>query len=158
MSLLKTRKALIQLVISTFPDYLGVYYMNNLLKKHNYKLSEEDKKEIMVEYTLNRKKQTIEALCKKFDISSQTIYNLVKSKQGQEILEQHITESRKNFSKKLDVILDKTIKGLNDKLQEEDIKALDYAKILGITYDKSRLENNLSTSNNEVKISIKIEK
>ena len=29
---------------------------------------------------------------------------------------------------------------------------------LGILYDKSRLENNLSTSNNEVKISIKIEK
>ena len=132
--------------------------MNNIVKKHSYKLSEEDKKEILVEYTLNRRKQTIDALCKKYDISAQTIYNLVKSKQGQEILEQHINENRKNFSKKLDMILDKTIKGLNDKLQEEDIKALDYAKILGITYDKSRLENNLSTSNNEVKISIKIEK
>ena len=132
--------------------------MNNLVKKHSYKLSEEDKQAIMVEYTLNRRKQTIDALCKKYDVSVQTIYNLVKSKQGQEILEQHIIENRKNFSKKLDIILDKTIKGLNDKLQEEDIKALDYAKILGITYDKSRLENNLSTSNNEVKISIKIEK
>lgn len=132
--------------------------MNNLVKKHSYKLSEEDKQAIMVEYTLNRRKQTIDALCKKYDVSVQTIYNLVKSKQGQEILEQHITENRKNFNKKLDIILDKTIKGLNDKLQEEDIKALDYAKILGITYDKSRLENNLSTSNNEVKISIKIEK
>ena len=132
--------------------------MNNLVKKHSYKLSEEDKQAIMVEYTLNRRKQTIDALCKKYDVSVQTIYNLVKSKQGHEILEQHIIENRKNFSKKLDIILDKTIKGLNDKLQEEDIKALDYAKILGITYDKSRLENNLSTSNNEVKISIKIEK
>lgn len=132
--------------------------MNNLVKKHSYKLSEEDKQAIMVEYTLNRRKQTIDALCKKYDVSVQTIYNLVKSKQGQKILEQHIIENRKNFNKKLDIILDKTIKGLNDKLQEEDIKALDYAKILGITYDKSRLENNLSTSNNEVKISIKIEK
>lgn len=132
--------------------------MNNIVKKHSYKLSEEDKKEILVEYTLNRRKQTIDALCKKYDVSVQTIYNLVKSKQGQELLEQHIIENRKNFNKKLDIILDKTIKGLNDKLQEEDIKALDYAKILGITYDKSRLENNLSTSNNEVKISIKIEK
>lgn len=132
--------------------------MNNIVKKHSYKLSEEDKQAIMVEYTLNRRKQTIDALCKKYDVSVQTIYNLVKSKQGQEILEQHIIENRKNFNKKLDIILDKTIKGLNDKLQEEDIKALDYAKILGITYDKSRLENNLSTSNNEVKISIKIEK
>lgn len=158
MVLSKTRKALIQLVISTFPDYLGVYYMNNLVKKHCYKLSEEDKKNIIVEYTLNRRKQTIEALCKKYDVSSRTIYSLVKSKQGQEILEQHITESKKNFSKKLDIVLDKTIAKLNEKLEEEDIKALDYAKILGITYDKSRLENNLSTSNNEVKISIKIEK
>jgi hypothetical protein len=112
----------------------------------------------MVEYLLNRRKENVETLCKRFDISKVTLYDIVKSKEGQELLEQHITESKRNLTKKLDIILDKTIKGLNDKLQEEDIKALDYAKILGITYDKSRLENNLSTSNNEVKISIKIEK
>lgn len=132
--------------------------MNNIVKKHNYKLSPEDKEQIMIEYLLNRKKENVKDLCRRFDISEKTLYDIVKSKQGQEILEQHIIESKKNLSKKLDIILDKTIKGLNDKLQEEDIKALDYAKILGITYDKSRLENNLSTSNNEVKISIKIEK
>jgi transposase-like protein len=132
--------------------------MTNLVKKHNYKLSIEDKEQIMIEYLLNRKKENVKDLCRRFDISEKTLYDIVKSKQGQEILEQHIIQSKKNLSKKLDIILDKTIKGLNDKLQEEDIKALDYAKILGITYDKSRLENNLSTSNNEVKISIKIEK
>jgi predicted DNA-binding transcriptional regulator len=131
---------------------------NNIVKKHNYKLSIEDKEQIMIEYLLNRKKENVKDLCRRFDISEKTLYDIVKSKQGQEILEQHIIQSKKNLSKKLDIILDKTIKGLNDKLQEEDIKALDYAKILGITYDKSRLENNLSTSNNEVKISIKIEK
>ena len=127
-------------------------------KKHNYKLSEEDKQAIMIEYTLNRKKQTIDSLCKKYDVSVQTIYNLVKSKQGQQILEQHIIENRKNFNKKLDMILDKTINGLNEKLEQENIKALDYAKILGITYDKSRLENNLSTENKAIEINIKIEK
>lgn len=126
--------------------------------KHNYKLSEEDKRQIVVEYTLNRKKQTVQDLCNRFNISDRTLYSLVKSKNGQEILEQHITESKKNFSKKLDIILQKTIEGLNERLEKEDIKALDYAKIFGITYDKSRLEQNLSTSNNSININIKVEK
>lgn len=127
-------------------------------KKHNYKLSEEDKEQIVVEYYLNRRKEKIEELCKRYDISNQRVYQLVRSKNGKEILEQHINESRKNFSKKLDLILEKTAKGLQEKLETEDIKALDYAKILGITYDKSRLEHNLSTSNNSININIKVEK
>ena len=126
--------------------------------KHNYKLSDEDKQQIIVEYYLNRRKENVQDLCRRFDISDRTLYSLVKSDKGKEILEQHITESKKNFSKKLDIILNKAINGLNDRLENEDIKALEYAKILGITYDKSRLENNLSTSNNEIKISIKVEK
>lgn len=126
--------------------------------KHNYKLSDEDKQQIIVEYYLNRRKENVSDLCRRFDISDRTLYSLVKSDKGKEILEQHITESKKNFSKKLDIILDKAINGLNERLEEEDIKALDYAKILGITYDKSRLENNLSTSNNSININIKVEK
>lgn len=126
--------------------------------KHNYKLSDEDKQQIIVEYYLNRRKENVSDLCRRFDISDRTLYSLVKSNKGKEILEQHITESKKNFSKKLDIILDKAINGLNERLEEEDIKALDYAKILGITYDKSRLENNLSTSNNSININIKVEK
>ena len=126
--------------------------------KHNYKLSEEDKKQIVVEYCLNRRKQTIQDLCNRFNVSETTVYNLVKSSNGKKILEQHIIESKSNFSKKLDLILDKAIEGLNNQLENEDIKAIDYAKILGITYDKSRLENNLSTSNNAININIKVEK
>lgn len=126
--------------------------------KHNYKLSDEDKQQIIVEYYLNRRKENVSDLCRRFDISDRTLYSLVKSDKGKKILEQHITESKKNFSKKLDIILDKAINGLNERLEEEDIKALDYAKILGITYDKSRLENNLSTSNNSININIKVEK
>lgn len=126
--------------------------------KHNYKLSDEDKQQIIVEYYLNRRKENIRDICNRFDISDRTLYSLVKSDKGKEILEQHITESKKNFSKKLDIILDKAINGLNERLEEEDIKALDYAKILGITYDKSRLENNLSTSNSAININIKVEK
>lgn len=126
--------------------------------KHNYKLSDEDKQQIIVEYYLNRRKENVQDLCRRFDISDRTLYSLVKSDKGKEILEQHIIESKKNFSKKLDIILNKAIDGLNNRLENEDIKALEYAKILGITYDKSRLENNLSTSNNSININIKVEK
>lgn len=127
-------------------------------KKHNYKLSEEDKKNIVVEYTLNRRTQNVEDLCKRYGITSRRLYQLVKSEDGQKILDKHIIESKKNFGKKLDMILEKTIDKLGEKIDDEDIKALDYAKIGGILYDKSRLEHNLSTSNNEIKINIKIEK
>lgn len=126
--------------------------------KHNYKLTEEDKNTIIVEYCLNRRKENAIQLCNKYGISQTTLYNLVRSKKGEEILEKHITESKKNFSKKLDLILDKAIEGLDKQLKNEDIKAIDYAKILGIIYDKSRLENNLSTSNNAITIKIKVEK
>lgn len=125
--------------------------------KHNYKLSEEDKKEIVVSYCLNKSTQNVEDLSNRFGISKQWLYQLVKSNDGQAILNNHIKESRQNFSKKLDIVLNKTINKLNDAIETEDIKAIDYAKILGITYDKSRLESNLSTSNKEVKISIKVE-
>ena len=128
------------------------------MKKHNYKLTEEDKQQIVVEYYLNRKKENIESICNRFDISTRTLYSLFSSKSGKQILDKHITESKKNFSKKLDLILNKAIEGLNNQLDIEDIKALDYAKILGITYDKSRLENNLSTENKSINININIEK
>lgn len=127
-------------------------------KKHNYKLSEEDKKQIMVEYTLNRRKENIDTLCNRFDISKTTLYDIVKSKQGQEILNRHITESKRNFTKKLDLILEKTYDKLNEALDTQDIRAKDLAIIGATTYDKSRLENNLSTSNNNININIKVEK
>lgn len=127
-------------------------------KKHNYKLSEEDKKNIMIEYTLNRRTENVLSVCAKYGISKAMFYNIVRSKQGQEILDKHIIESKRNFTKKLDMILEKTIDKLGEKIEDEDIKALDYAKIGGILYDKSRLEHNLSTSNNSININIKVEK
>lgn len=127
-------------------------------KKHNYKLSEEDKKNIVVEYTLNRRTENVEALCARYGITKRRLYQLVKSNDGQKIIDNHIIESKRNFSKKLDMILEKTIDKLGEKIEEEDIKALDYAKIGGILYDKSRLEHNLSTSNSSININIKVEK
>ena len=127
-------------------------------KKHNYKLTDEDKKNIMIEYTLNRRTENVLSVCAKYGISKAMFYNIVRSKQGQEILDKHIIESKRNFTKKLDMILEKTIDKLGEKIEDEDIKALDYAKIGGILYDKSRLEHNLSTSNNSININIKVEK
>ncbi len=54
--------------------------------KHNYKLTEEDKKEIVVSYCLNRSKENVEDLSNRFNISKQWLYHLVKSNNGQEIL------------------------------------------------------------------------
>lgn len=126
--------------------------------KHNYKLDNEDKKTIMIEYLLNRKKENVKTLCNRYSISETTLYNIVKSKEGQEILENHIKESKRNFSKKLDIILDKTYDRLNEALDNDDIKARDLAIIGATTYDKSRLEKNLSTENRSINININIEK
>lgn len=54
--------------------------------KHNYKLSEEDKKEIVTSYYLNKSKENVQDLCDRFGISNQWLYKLVKSNNGQEIL------------------------------------------------------------------------
>ena len=125
--------------------------------KHNYKLSPEDVNEIVVSYYLNRSKETINDLCTRFNISDTWLYQLVKSKQGKEILDRHIIESKKNFGKRLDLILEKTYNRLEKALDEEEIKAKDLSLIGAMTYDKSRLEQNLSTTNNEIHINIKVE-
>ena len=131
--------------------------MENIVK-HNYKLSEEDKKGIVIEYCLNRSFQNVQDLAKKYSISVSYLYRLVKSQDGQQILDRHIKESRSNFKKKLDLLLEKTYDRLNNALDTEEIKAKDLALIGAMTYDKSRLENNLSTSNNSISINIKVER
>lgn len=125
--------------------------------KHNYKLSQEDKQQITLEYYLNRKKENIEDLCNRYNISRQTIYNIIRNKKNQKQLNDYITESRNNFTKKASLLIDKAIDKLNDKIEEEDINAKDLVTTIGILYDKNRLENNQSTSNNSININIKIE-
>jgi transposase-like protein len=126
--------------------------------KHNYKLSEQDKQEIVISHYLDHSKENIQAICDKFGISDTTIYNLVNASKGNEIIEQRINEVKHNLSKKIDLMLDKIVNQLMQQIENEDIKAMDKAKIFGILYDKSRLENNLSTSNNSININIKVEK
>lgn len=125
--------------------------------KHCYKLTDEDKQAILLDYYLNRSKENISDICNRYSITPQTVYNVVKDKRYQKLLDEHITQCRKNFSKKTSIIIDKAIDQLNGKIEEGDANIKDLTTAIGILYDKNRLEQNLSTSNNEIKINIKIE-
>lgn len=126
--------------------------------KHNYKLSEEDKQLITLDYYLNRSKENIQDICNKYNITSQTIYNIVKQEKYQKQLDNYITESRKNFSKKTSILIDKAIDKLQNKIDTEEANIKDLTTTIGILYDKNRLEQNLSTSNNSININLKIER
>lgn len=126
--------------------------------KHNYKLTEEDKQLITLDYYLNRSNSNIQDICNKYNITSQTIYNIVKQEKYQKQLNNYITETRKNFSKKTSILIDKAIDKLEDKIDKDDANIKDLTTTIGILYDKNRLENNLSTSNNAISINIKVEK
>jgi molecular chaperone GrpE (heat shock protein) len=128
--------------------------MNN---KKCYKLTKEDKKAIMLAYKLDNSKENIQALCNKYNITRQTIWNISKSK-DQEI-EKSIKEYQESFTKKankiIDALLDRVYEQATNK--EEKIQLSQIVTSIGILYDKTRLNENLSTSNNSIKIDIKIE-
>lgn len=126
--------------------------------KHNYKLSDEDKQTITLDYYLNRSTSNVDDICNKYNISKQTVYTIVKDKKYQKALEKHITESRQNFSKKTSILIDKAIDKLQEKIDNEDANIKDLTTTIGILYDKNRLEQNLSTSNNSIQINLKIER
>ena len=126
--------------------------------KYNYKLSEEDKQQITLEYFLNRQTTNVEDICNRYNISSRRLYQIVKDERYQKALEKHITECKNNFSKKTSIIIDKAIDKLENKIQNDDANIKDLTTTIGILYDKNRLENNLSTSNNSININIKVEK
>lgn len=127
-------------------------------KKHNYKLTDEDKQAITLDYYLNRSKENINDICNRYNITSQTIYNIVKQEKYQKELEKHITETRKNFSKKTSILIDKAIDKLEQKIETEEVNNKDLITAIGVLYDKNRLEQNLSTSNNSISINLKIER
>ena len=126
--------------------------------KHNYKLTDEDKQSITLEYYLNRSNENIQDICNRYSITKQTIYNIVKDEKYQKQLERHIKETRQNFSKKTSILIDKAIDKLQNKIDTEEVNNKDLITAIGVLYDKNRLEQNLSTSNNSINIILKIEK
>ena len=126
--------------------------------KHNYKLTDEDKQSIVLEYYLNRSKENIEDLCNRYNVSTRTIYSIVKQEKYQKEVNKYITECKKNFSKKSKIIIDKALNKLNEKIDNEEVSPKDLITLTGVLYDKTRLEDNLSTSNNSIEINLKIER
>ncbi len=126
--------------------------------KHNYKLSEEDKQAIVLDYYLNRSKENIQDLCNRYNISTRRVYQLVKDEKYQKEVNNYITECKNNFTKKTTILINNAIDKLQDKIQNEDANIKDLTTTIGILYDKNRLEQNLSTSNNSININLKIER
>ena len=125
--------------------------------KQCYKLTKEDKKDILLSYKLDNSKENIQALCNKYNITRQTIWNISKSK-DQEI-EKSIIEYQQSFTKKankiIDALLDRVWEQATNK--DEKIQLSQIVTSIGILYDKTRLNENLSTNNTSLNINIKIE-
>lgn len=125
--------------------------------KHNYKLTQEDIKQIMLYYYLDNREQTRQDILNKYNISKQTYYNIIKDKKNIELINKDITEARQNFTKKSQIIINKALNRINENIDSGEVNNKDLITITGILYDKTRLEQNLSTQNNAISINIKIE-
>lgn len=125
--------------------------------KHNYKLTDEDIKDIMLYYYLDNTKYTRQEVLDKYGISKEYYYRLVKNEKNKQLIEKDIKEKRQKFTQKSEIIIDKALNKLNEKIDNEEVNPKDLITITGILYDKTRLENNLSTSNNSIQINLKIE-
>ena len=122
------------------------------------KLNNEQRKEIITKYKLDNSKSNINKICSDYGITRQYIFKLAKSETAKE-LEKSITESKQQFTKRVDKIIIQILDRIEREVQEGDkITLSQLSTTLGILYDKSRLENNLSTSNNAININIKVEK
>lgn len=128
--------------------------------KHNYKLQSQDIAEIMTEYLLDKSTSNVERLIKKYNISRSRFYQVVRDKRNKELLEESIKKNRQNFTKKCDAIINKALQRLNQELEnpDVDININQLTTTLGILYDKSRLEDGLSTSNQAIQINIQVDK
>lgn len=122
------------------------------------KLSDEQRRDIITKYKLDNSKSNINKICNDYGITRQYIFKLAKSDVGKEI-EKNINEIKPEFTKRVNEIIDKILKRIDYELENGDkITLSQLSTTLGILYDKSRLENNLSTSNNAININIKVEK
>lgn len=128
--------------------------MNN--KKHNYKLSNEDKQAILLEYDIDHKRDNIKAICSKYNISRRTLYNIInKNKENNELC---ITDYKENFTKRANEIIAIMLERLEKEVKSDNnINISQLTTSLGILYDKMRLNDNQSTSNSSININIKID-
>lgn len=122
------------------------------------KLDENQRKDIIIAYKLDNSKENIAKICHDYGITRQYIFKLAKSDRGKEI-ETSIVESKDKFTKRVDEIITKLLDRIDYEIDNgEKVTLSQLSTTLGILYDKSRLENNLSTNNSSININIKVEK
>lgn len=122
------------------------------------KLTKEQTQDLILDYTLDNSKKNAKRLIDKYGISERRLYQIIKENKSKEI-KQSITDNSSNFSKRAEKIIQMVFDRLEKQLLEDDKATLSQlSTTLGILYDKSRLENNLSTSNNSININIKVDR
>lgn len=122
------------------------------------KLTTEQRKEIIASYKLDNSKTNLARICNDYNITRQYIYKLLKQDIAKDV-DKSITENKEEFTKRCNSIIKKTLDRIEKEVLEGDkITLSQLSTTLGILYDKSRLENNLSTSNSSININIKVEK
>lgn len=134
------------------------------INKYNYKLTEEDKKAILIDYYISNRKDNIMNICNKYHISKSYLYEMInkykKNNTYYSIVEKEINKSRQNLTKQVDALLMKTLSRLNTEIEKDDkdINISQLSTMFGILYDKNALEQGKATSNNAFNINIKIDK
>ena len=127
-------------------------------RKKYHKLTKQEQKEIITQVKLDNSKTNVARISKEYDITERQIYKLRKSDVAKDI-EQSIMKHEEEFTKRVEELIKLTMDRIEKELQEgEKITLSQLSTTLGILYDKSRLEKNLSTSNNSINIHIKVEK
>lgn len=122
------------------------------------KITEEQRKELVLEYRVDNSKANIKRLADKYNITTRRLFQIVKEDKNKEIV-QNITESKDDFTKRANEIIKLAMDRIeNEILNGDKITLSQLSTTLGILYDKSRLENNLSTNNSSININIKVEK
>ena len=125
------------------------------------KLSNNDKKTILLEYQCNHTNENIKAICDKYNISKRAMYDVVNKYSDEEkalILADSIKDYSSNFTKKANEIIALMLDRIENQVKSDDkIQLSQLVTSLGILYDKLRLNENLSTNNSSININIKIE-
>ena len=122
------------------------------------KLTNKQREELKLEYKLDNSKSNIQRLIDKYGITKRRLFQIVKEDLSEDS-KQSIIESTSDFTKRANEIIKLALDRIEKEIINGDkITLSQLSTTLGILYDKSRLENNLSTSNNAININIKVEK
>ena len=122
------------------------------------KLNDKQRQEILLSYKLDNSKENINKICNDYNITKQYVFKLAKSDLSKE-LDKSIKDNNLEFTKRANQIIKLLLDKIEEKALNDDRTTLSQlSTTLGILYDKSRLEEGLSTENKAINININIEK